>query len=717
MTRTSLTLLTSALLVLSLASSSTHAGVDFHCVRGIPTDWMMAVEVADFDEDGFVDIVSLGRPRNYPPPPSITVRFGPDLARSTHAQLGGWQSAGGMVLGDFDRNGSLDAAASRPEGDRSFLDIAPGDGAGGFGAVRRVEIVGSIRSNVTAGDFDGDGSTDLLYSNIDGYSVLLNDGTGSFLPPREVFVAGRLGPPIVADFDQDGRLDLAFSLQNLQLVRIFLGDGTGGFDAAGEAPTPDFAWELEAADFDGDGDSDIAASIEYFDQVLILLGDGRGGLSAPATFPVGAYPTGLKAGDLDGDGRMDVVADCWDDGLSILLGDGLGGFSASHTIEFAGALFAVADLDRDGRTDIVGEASDHHGFNALAIGWGAPVIGIDTIPTFSAGNQPHALGVADLNADGRDDVVVANRLSGDVTVLRGDDSAGLAVVGKFPAGNRPRGVAIADFDRDGFLDVAVANPPTASVAVLRGDGSGALGPPLVMPAGSKPIGVAAGDFDEDGFPDLAAASANTPFVCLLRGDGSGGFAPPMFVQARENLGWSLVAADLDLDGHLDLAMTSGNPASVVVLWGDGLSGFAAPASWAAAAAPNSVSAGDLNSDGWLDLLVAGSSLSSFLNDGARGFAPRTDLLLAPGFIAATVADLDQDGAADVVTSALNRGFAVCRGDGLGGIESPGLLFRSPGARPAQSYFLATGDFDGDGRLDVAGSFPPRDEIAVLVSRP
>src|SRR5262245_24391206 len=136
------------------------------------------------------------------------------------------------------------------------------------------------------------------------------------------------------------------------------------------------------------------------------------------------------------------------------------------------------------------------------------------------------------------------------------------------AGARPGSPVLADFDGDGIADLAVANRDSGDVSVVLGRGDGTFGPQTRVPAGRRPSALAAGDFDGDGRPDLAAADALGGGVIVLLGRGDGTFAAlPKIDTTPAPSG--LAAADFDGDGRLDLAVADLVFRRVVVLLGVG----------------------------------------------------------------------------------------------------------------------------------------------------
>jgi len=221
---------------------------------------------------------------------------------------------------------------------------------------------------ITVADVNRDNIPDILVANADSetLSVFLGDGAGNFRSsPGSPFPAGHLPNDIaVADMNSDGNPDLVIANHQSPYVRILLGDGHGGFRLAPGSPVDVHSnphpHAVVAADFNGDGKPDVATDSWAANQIELLLGDGRGGLIAPGHyFPVGRRPyERLRSADFNRDGLPDLVTTNLDDGtVSILLGDGKGGFRNAPGSPFpAGAKpwqITIADMNGDGISDLV----------------------------------------------------------------------------------------------------------------------------------------------------------------------------------------------------------------------------------------------------------------------------------------------------------------------------------------------------------------------------
>ena len=371
----------------------------------------------------------------------------------------------------------------------------------------------------------------------------------------------------------------------------------------------------------------------------------------------GANPSSVAVADVNGDGKPDViVANSFGRSVGVLLGNGDGTFQTAVTYPCPQPNFvAVADVNGDGKPDVIvatwGVVGTSDGLVGVLMGNGdgtfQPVVLYD-----SGGIDASSLAVADVNGDGKPDIVVTNSfcrgndscLTGSVGVLLGNGDGTFQPSVTYGSGGYggANSVAIADLNGDGKLDLVVANswncpgascgPTTGTVGILLGNGDGTFQPAVAYSSGGiLASSVAVADLNRDGKPDLLVSTlyyeggANGGTVGVLLGNGDGTFQP---VETYSSGGWyasSIAAADVNADGNPDAVVanqcddTDYGPCEgiVGVLLGDA-GGTFQPALTYNGGSPGlvSVAVADVNGDGRPDLVVAGGTgaIGVLLND-------------------------------------------------------------------------------------------------------
>jgi hypothetical protein len=238
-----------------------------------------------------------------------------------------------ICTADFNGDNKLDLVTANNSSNN--ISIILGNGMGSFGSATNF-TVGSQPTSIIEKDFDNNGTVDIAVSNNNGVSILMGNGLGGFSSPSN-FIANVSSPPdnvLSADFNGDSFLDLVTANGAANNISILLGNGTGGFSAATSftvasgTSTPS---EICVADFNGDGKTDVATSNYSLFNVSVLLGTGTGNFSAPTTYPVGnPNPRGLTSADFDGDGNADIAVANEPPGKAyVLLGNGSGIFGTA----------------------------------------------------------------------------------------------------------------------------------------------------------------------------------------------------------------------------------------------------------------------------------------------------------------------------------------------------------------------------------------------------
>src|SRR5882672_7841011 len=290
----------------------------------------------------------------------------------------------------------------------------------------------------------------------------------------------------------------------------------------------------------------------------------------------------------------------------------------------------------------------------------------------------------------------------------------------YPVGVAPASVIAADFNGDGKLDLAAANSSSNTVSILLGKGDGSFGPKTDFVTSAGPSAVTADDFNGDGKLDLAVAGKSANMVSILLGKGDGTFGAPTDFGVG-NGPVSVATADFNGDGKPDLAVANRDSNTASILQGKGDGTFGPKTDFVTALDPKSLTTAVFNLNHKLDVATANFSANSasvLLGKGDGTFDPKIDLGTDTGPIAVTAADFTGDGKLDLLTGNIGYYFgyyptvSLFRGNG-NGTFGPRADF-STGSTPAS---VATGDFNGDGNLDVATANNFENTVSVLLRDP
>ncbi len=474
---------------------------------------------------------------------------------------------------------------------------------------------------------------------------------------------------------------------------------------------------VAAADFNGDGWDDLAIGSQDAARVstlTVFLSRGDGSFETGIEHAATDDLTGTAVGEFNGDSAIDIVS-VSSVAVDIFLNDGNGAFTRApvplEVPKFTRTI-GTADVLRGGGNDLI-VANSVDGTVGVLPGNGDGTFG--ALVDIRVGDRPSALALADIDADGWDDIVSANTSSRNISIVA--SSAGDALAAPIvldAAGLRPLAVATADFDGDGHVDLAASGQQGTRIWLQRASGAGELGTfdfdeAIVFSAGAATL--LSADFDTDGDADLVGVEVGLGALQVWIDAGTGGFGATRLATPGVR---QFAAGDFDGNGAEDFCLTTADPDGANVL----LSGLGSATIDMEQTRvvfdrlPHDVQVVDLNRDGNLDVVSANGhsdSISLAFGQGDGSFSPIVHHHLGNWGHANSidVGDFDRDGDMDIVTADFEgrdtipgvvaevTQIAVIynRGDGL-----PERTVTYPTGR--ESWMVRTQDLDGDGRLDL-----------------
>jgi uncharacterized protein (TIGR03437 family) len=531
----------------------------------------IAAAAWDFNGDGKDDLAVV----NYQDS-TVTIMFGSASGKLT---VGNTYSTGmgsfpaSVAVADINGDGNPDLVLS------TFSNIVTllGNGDGTFRAGPST-AVSTAESFLAMGDFNKDGKMDVaVKDSLSGLVyILLGNGDGTFNMVSQYQIGYAPGTFYVEDFDGDGNPDLVFAaghpdalitLPYTQTVGVLFGNGDGTFAGAPAYLVPGGPTSIAVADFNGDGKPDLAVAGQG--PISILLGSGGGRFQAAPTISSGGGTyTGLAAGDLNGDGKMDLAVNDHASGATVYLGNGDGTFQAPLAVAGGGngtSFVAIGDFNNDHKLDL---AIANHDSDSVTIvpGNGNGTFGAGA--TFPVGSMPAFLLTGDFNRDGNLDLAVVDSgfvfmasNPGSISILlgKGDGTFQTAVNYSVSGGFWPSSIGAGDFNNDGITDLVVTAATQnfgSTLVVFIGNGDGTFKPGVLVPTDFGPAAVSVADFNGDGKLDLIVPHCcGDSDITYLLGNGDGTFQKEVPITYNSGA-YASAVADFNGDGKPDIAFVS-----------------------------------------------------------------------------------------------------------------------------------------------------------------
>ena len=572
---------------------------------------------------------------------------------------------------------------------------------------------------VAIAELNSDGWLDVVTADAgdNTLSIFLNQGGGKLGPRTSYPTVGTPGKLVVADLNADGRRDIVVCVG--AGVSVFLASGFPGIFAPPTAyATTGASRGVAVGLVDGDAIPDIVAVASTPNVIAVFHGNGDGTFTITSAPVLLHPPDALDLADMTGDGRPEaIVGSSVDSRVTVYANNGVTPFTSALTDKNLASAFDVVarDFNADGKADVA-VATQQPFFAPLATGFFLPGNGLGGFGTqqgMDAGTYLEAVATGDFDGDDMPDLaftgagfVVDLKFRRAVHVIR-QKSPGVFNIQTFYQHVEPTmGTAVTtieDMNRDGMPDMIIAGlgfaTSQAAIAVRLGTSSELWDPgTLTNIPGDLPPRAVPGDFNRDGIPDLAVTQISTSHGLTLEtylGDGTGAITPlPASTMADRQ---ALAAGDFDRDGVLDL-VTRGPGTGLILLKGVGDGTFTFGSGVVTSNTVISAAVGDLNRDGAQDIVLSVSGIGTYVSFGngtivLGAIAP----LVGSASTSITLADFNEDGALDLLTSAATATF-VSLNDGFGGFGAPMKL---------PEYTIYNGsinsaalDINRDGHMDV-----------------
>jgi hypothetical protein len=564
-----------------------------------------------------------------------------------------------VLAADLNGDGKTDLAAlgSTPT---PPLTILLGNGAGGF-SIAATPAVGSSAGQIKFGRFNADNIVDLVLLHTNGFiDLIYGSSAGDFTPVNGgSFQDGPAGVEVI-DLNHDNLDDLAVALKDTtgpitHGFQPFTNTGAG-FNAGTRIDLPGARepFGIAVGDFNADGNADAAIALAG-GILSVFRGSGNGVFQSPQYWVLPNTGGGLLAADVNLDSRKDLIY-LENSGTSTIvpiLNLNNQGFKTSRAVVYGGTDVVPADLTGDSLLDLV--------------------TGTDTV----------------------------SGAPSEVVVTPNDGNHGFLSAANFATSGDFRALDAADFNGDGKMDIVTAHASgTNQIAVRLGDGAGALGPPIVTNWAGSVVNVLAGRFNADSLTDVLLVEVGQ--IRVLAGLGNGNFNTTPLQSITSDPNFRPQIADVNHDGKPDIiAFFFG---TLTCYLGNGNGTFTV--SDARSINLRNFVMGDVNGDGNPDIVVlrnpSGTAVVRYFGNGAGQFNATDDLTIpsqASGLIAA---DFNNDGFVDIALSLQNNItilVVVPSNAQTTGWVQP--LLYSVGSLGSQIMGLAAGDYDHDGKVDIA----------------
>ncbi|PWG80605.1 MBG domain-containing protein [Pararcticibacter amylolyticus] len=703
---------------------------------------------ADLDADGNPELISVSPSSNGSKIVINRNKNGSDPIKAnsfagTQLSITGSKNVYAIAAGDIDGDGKKDIVAA--DYDANTVRVLLNDGTS-LAVQSTAYAVGGNPASVTVADIDGDGKLDVITANKkDGsISVLRNISTGAGNVAFESQLTASSGTAPVwvaaADVNADGKPEVITANSGSDNVSVFTNTTTGSvisFAAAQAYATQSSPAFVTVADLDADGIADLAVVNKASASVSVLKNSTSAGnisFAAAVNYATGTNPVAVAFGDLNADGKPEmVVANAGSNTISIFRNKAVTGSIDAGSFETktdyataAGPVSVlIADLNNNNKAEIA--VANKDGNSVSVFQNQIPPIITAVSPLSGAPGTTVTITGKNFNKEAQNNVVFFGAVQAVVSSVSSD---GTSVTVTVPQGATYRPVSL--LDQATGLTAYSASAFAVTNAVTDGSFPFATTLPI---AGSNLSSVSAADLNSDGHTDLVTVDPKTGKIYVESNTGGSKISTELFSLQDAGISVdpgasSLTTADIDGDGKLDLVLSNFTSSKVYTLLNTSSAGnfsFAAPQSFSTGTNPGSISVADIDGDGKADIITVGKNtnvayvLRNISDRGAEKFEdPAAAFTVGANPSSVSVRDLNNDGKPEIVT--VNAGTENAPGNTISVLENvstPGMInsasFKAQvvytvGDKPSR---VAIADADGDGFPELAVTSAGTNTVSVL----
>lgn len=558
------------------------------------------------------------------------------------------------------------------------------------GVSRKVPLV-ERAGGIAVADFNGDGKVDLAVTDaLTPVVKILFSGSESAQEHRLSVSCQRL---IATDLDHDGISDLvAISIPD-QKVEMLLSDGRGSFAPASPPSGFGLCTSLQTARLDEDQLDDLVLSNYFENTIWTATAVKPGPFVESSRVKLDFAPASASAGDLDGDGVAEIVSWGAEEKKAVVLQVKSGHLAVRSRLDldFRACDVLLEDLDGDGRDELIVAGAEEGRIQILKVEGSE----LKTALELKVMKELSSLGAADIDADGDLDLSACSPNSGGLVVFQNLGELSFSAPEYRPCGGFPQSHLFADLNQDSLPDAVVANAFKGDLVFLLNDGRGRLGQALDLAVGGITLWLDIGFLNHDRYPDLVVSRTQKEEVSLHLSDGKGGFQSQQKLKLAD-FSEKVATGDLDGDGRDEIISVSIGDIIVVRVKADGETSKSPQLK---ASAMEGIVADDLDLDGLDDLILVGFSSSVLFSRTGETLDPQKAVKLENfnSGEACASADLNGDKYPEVISFALLDGAFNIAMNNEGKFER--VITVGQKLEPPDQ--LAVGDLNQDGRPDLA----------------